>query len=347
MTSLFSRHSLLLQTAFAELKRQALEQEFLLIGTPGSVGPRNRGESGYLYRQFYNAQGRKDAEYIGPVGDLEAEARAEKIRAQIALTRELLRQARVLNQQGYVRTDKRTGAILASLVNYGLFEAGAVLIGSHAFGVLINLLGVASAGFSTEDVDVARNAPLEIALDDSTGFLEILRESTIPLVPIPTLRRGAPSTSYRPPGVDRLRVDLLVPAQGSEIGIREVPELKAHATSLPFLDYLLHDPIVGVVLGRECLPLVRIPKVERFAWHKMLVSSLRGTADEKSSKDVWHAAVLFAILAEDGPESLERAYLELPMSARSKTLDGARRVRAVLQDAEHERGLDVLQEMLT
>jgi len=37
---MFSRHPMLLQTAFSELKRQASEQPFLLVGTPGSVGTR-------------------------------------------------------------------------------------------------------------------------------------------------------------------------------------------------------------------------------------------------------------------------------------------------------------------
>jgi hypothetical protein len=35
--SVFTRHPLLLQTAYSEIKRQALEQPFVLMGTPGSV----------------------------------------------------------------------------------------------------------------------------------------------------------------------------------------------------------------------------------------------------------------------------------------------------------------------
>ena len=38
--SLFTRHPLALQTAFSDLGRRALEQPFLLTGTPGSVSVR-------------------------------------------------------------------------------------------------------------------------------------------------------------------------------------------------------------------------------------------------------------------------------------------------------------------
>ena len=38
------------------------------------------------------------------------------------------------------------------------------------------------------------------------------------------------------------------------------------------LEYLLKQPIEAVVPGREGVVAVRVPRPERFAWHKMLVS---------------------------------------------------------------------------
>src|SRR5574337_232550 len=161
MPTLFSRHPLLLQTAYSELMRQAMEQPFLLVGTPGSVGLRDVKGHPFYYRQYYDAQGKKRAEYLGAAGDDQAEARVAGVRDQIAVTKGLLKEARVLAQQGYVRADQRTGAILAALANHGLFRAGAVLVGSHAFGALLNAVGVMGAAFFTEDVDIARNKPPE------------------------------------------------------------------------------------------------------------------------------------------------------------------------------------------
>jgi hypothetical protein len=331
-----------LQTAFAELKRQALEQPFLLAGSPGSVGTRTVRGRDYLYRQFYDAQGKKAAQYVGPSGDPEAEANARAIREQIEVTRDLVQQARVLARQGYVRADARTGSILAALANAELFEAGVVLVGSQAFGALLNSLGVASAAFQTEDVDIARGKRLELALPEDRGLLEVLRESTVPLTPVPALKRGGSSTSYKPPGADRLRVDLLMPAAGTRIETREVRELRAHATALPFLGYLLSDPVEAIVIARECVAPVKAPRPERFAWHKMLVSELRGSADEKRPKDVLQAAVLVAVLAEDAPDDLRQAADDLPRGAKTRARRGAARVRATLGRAGHERALEAL-----
>jgi hypothetical protein len=52
----------------------------VLVGTPGSVDIRTVRGSSFYYRQFYDALGRKRAEYIGPVGNASAEARARSTR---------------------------------------------------------------------------------------------------------------------------------------------------------------------------------------------------------------------------------------------------------------------------
>jgi len=43
--------------------------------------------------------------------------------------------------------DPKTYATLASLHLHGVFSAGATLNGSHAFGVLINQMGVRAAAY--------------------------------------------------------------------------------------------------------------------------------------------------------------------------------------------------------
>ncbi len=204
MSSVFSRHSLLLQTSFSEVKRQAAEQSFVLVGTPGSVSVREVNGSRFYYRQFYGPEGKKRAEYVGPVGDDAAEERAVVLRDRIAVTNALVKDTRLLAQHGYARVDPRTNAILAALANHGLFRAGATLVGSHAYGALLNELGVRAAAFTTEDVDLARGEPLDIA-GKGADFARILADSTLVLHPVPRLERDGPSTSYKPAGADRLR----------------------------------------------------------------------------------------------------------------------------------------------
>ncbi len=271
--SLFTRHPLVLQTAYSDLKRRAQEQPFLLTGTPGSVGTREVSGRPFYYRQFYDAQGKKAAEYIGPVGARPAEERAEAIRGAIALTQAFVKEVRLLMQTGYVRADPRTGAILGALANHALFRCGAVLVGSHAYGALLNELGVRAAAFSTEDVDIA---------------------------------------------------------------------LKAHAQAKPYLRPLLARPIDAVMLGRGGVVPVRVPRPEAFAWHKVLLSQLRGATSDKRGKDRAQAAVILAVLSEDAPDALEAAFAELPRGTKSKTRSAAKPVIELLRRAGHERAVDVV-----
>jgi hypothetical protein len=264
------------------------------------------------------------------------------VREAIALTQTLVKEGRLLAQTGYVRADPRMGAILGALANHALFRAGAVLVGSHAYGALLNDLGVRAAAFATEDIDIARDKPLELALQGDMDFEKILAASTVPLLPVPGFDRKAPATSYKTAGRDRLRVDLLVPAGGSEVSIRPVPELRAHAQAMPYLRQLLARPIDAVVLGREGVVPVRVPRPEAFAWHKVLLSQLRAATSVKRGKDRAQAAVLLAVLAEDAPDALEAAFGELPRGTKSKTRNAARPLVELLERAGHERAVEVV-----
>lgn len=342
--ALFTRQPLLAQTAYSELKRRAGEQEAVLLGTPGSVDERLVSGSRFFYRQFYDAEGKKTADYLGPVAG-EGAARAEAVRAQIARANELLRDARDLARYGYVRVEPRTSAVLASLANHGLFRAGAMLVGSHAYGALLNELGVRAAAFLTEDVDIARGDPLNVVLAPGQTFQTMLEASRVPLVAVPSLDRKAPPTSFKVKGAGRLRVDLLAAGRGKEPSTRAVPELRAHATALPYFGYLLEESLEGVALGKENVVPVRLPMPERMAWHKMLVSELRGPTREKRAKDVQQAAVLFAVLAEDAPDALQEAFRALPRGAGALVRRAAKQVRITLEASGHARALEVLDEL--
>lgn len=345
MATLFTKQPIVLQTAYAELKRQALEQPALLIGTPGSIVVRTSGGRRFFYRDYYDPNGKKAGDYIGPEQDPAARVRAAELREQIALAKGLIDDAALLVQNGYVRVEPRTNAILAALANNGLFRAGALLVGSHAYGALLNELGARAAATGTEDIDVARGRRLPLA-DESRSFEAMLGDSRVPLHPIPQLDRKVPSTSYKPPGRDRLRVDLLMPTDASAIKVLSAPELQAHATAVPWLRYITGDGMPGLVIGRSAMVPVNLPRPERLAWHKTLVSQLRYDTSEKAPKDLEQAATLVAILAEAAPESVEAAFAAVPRSARVKTKQGARRVLARLEATSHTAGVELLSDLI-
>ena len=105
----------------------------------------------------------------------------------------------------------------------------------------MNELGCrATALPQTDDVDVARPTRLRLAAVPEGALLAILRETGLPFHEVPELSRGAGATSWKARG-SALRFDLLVPAKGVPYRAVAVPELRAHVTALPSLDFLAAD----------------------------------------------------------------------------------------------------------
>jgi hypothetical protein len=338
---LFTRHPAVLQAAFSEMKRVAQQQPLLLTGTPGSLDAREMKGRVFYYRQFYDAEGVKATEYIGPAGRPEVEERAAAVRRAIELAQLLVRDARLLSQLGYVRADKRTAAILAALANHAVFAAGALLVGSNAYGALLNELGVKAAAFATEDVDIARNQRLQAELlrVDGADFEKILAESTVRLAPVPVFGRG-PSTSYAALS-GRLSVDLLVPSGGDDVSVKRVPELKAYAQAIPHLRHLLVAPIDAVVLGHNGVVPVRVPRPEAYAWHKVRLSQTPSRPLDKRRKDAAQAAVLLGVLAEDAPDALKENFKALSATGKVKTRAAAGPIIELLR-SDHARAAEIV-----
>ena len=87
-----------------------------------------------------------------------------------------------------------TVVTVARLFNAGIFRGGALLVGSHAFGALMNELGATVPFPMTEDVDIARAGRIEVAALPKDGFLGLLRETGLPFHEVPQLKRAAPPT---------------------------------------------------------------------------------------------------------------------------------------------------------
>jgi hypothetical protein len=341
---LLSPHPPYLQAAYSDLKRRALEQRSVLVGSAGSIAERTVKARQYAYRQYYDAAGKKTQDYLGPSDDPAAQAEVEHVRALIDTAGALTRDARPLLRAGYVGAERRVGAILGALFNHAFFHSGGVLVGSHAYATMLNDLGVRAGSFATHDVDLARGEKL--AFERPTSFEAMLGDSGLEILPVPSMVRGAPSTAFKPRGGDRLRIDLLAATRGRDIKAVRVPELEAHATALPLFAPLLEAPVDTVMLAREAVIPVRTPRPEALALHKMLVSRLRRIDSDKRQKDVAQAAVLFAALAERDPSSLRDAYRALPRGVRGKTREGAAPVARALEAEGAEQALDLLRDLI-
>jgi hypothetical protein len=347
MARLYSLHPRPLTTLFSEVETYALSQPEVFVGTAGSVLERQNASKFQFYaHQYYDALGNKRERYVaGPAGSADADAAAGRLRSRIDDLKSILPSVRLLGREGFQFVDSRTFATLAALYNNGLFAAGAVLVGSHAYGVLLNRMGLRAASYVTEDVDIARPARLTFGGVSKARLLEMLRDSAIEFVEVPQLDVREPSTSFKQKGRSTFQVDLLAPGRGEEIGKIAVPELSAHALTLPYLGYLLEESELTAVLAREGCCAVRVPLPERFAIHKLIVSSLRSGRNAKVLRDRAQAAVLCAALTELHPDAIESAVRDVPLRAMKHLRLAVAAIRDTL-DGVHPRAVEALETAL-
>lgn len=315
---LFTHHPTPLNVLFSDIEGQAIGQEVVFAGTAGSIVRRSNASGFEFYaRQYYDGDGRQRESYIaGPIGNAEADAKARAVEATVAEVADLVPTLRMLARERFVSVNAKTWATIAVLHNHGVFTAGGMLVGSHAYEVLLNRMGVRAAPYATEDIDIARREALAFAELPASSLLEMLRESGVPFVEVPNMDRKRPATSFKQRGKARFHLDLLVPSPDESFPVVAVPELRAHATGLPYLGYLLAEHQTSILLARQGCCAVRVPLPERFAIHKLIVSQLRTGRQAKSRKDIHQAAVLCAALAEDHPGAIIDARAQVPPNAR-------------------------------
>ncbi len=321
MAKPFTRQDAASRTRYQELKQLARSQRRVLAGTPGTLKQRSRGVTRYWVREYIRVDGSKDDEHIGTVAVVPA-ARIKELQDEIDLAKALASGSSTLRVLGYQRIERKPAAVLAAFFNHGLFGAGLTLVGSHAYGALLNELGVIAPAYRTHDLDVARAAPLAIAHPNLPTLRQILEETGMNFVPVPGLPSHRPSATFKLPGAETLAVDLLVP--GKRTGdLVAVAELGAHAQAVSHLDFLIDEPVDAVVLSPNQIVPIRLPSPERFLVHKLFSSQARGPGRDKAGKDLQQAALLAAAIEEETPGSLIDAYREFPALGKATVRRGA------------------------
>jgi hypothetical protein len=314
MSGMLLRQPPEIQTLYAELSERvrAFEAARSFSSLRGNFATKRIAGSNYWYFKTSEAPSGQREYSIGP--DTPAtRAIIESYRSGRAATEEvdsgIARICAMLRQGGALLTDTASAKVVSGLGNAGVFRQGAVLVGTHAFIALGNVLGVRwQSGLQTQDIDILVSPVLEVAVEkletDLRGTLESLN---LGFLPVPGLDPRKPETSFKVRG-KTLRVDLLTPARGRRDGAPvRIPRLKAAAQPLEFLDYLLESPVATPIINGGAT-LVNVPDPARFALHKLIVSANRSIAfQSKAGKDRRQAAELIAVLMEDRPGDLELA----------------------------------------
>lgn len=295
MPDLYQDLSLAAQTAYAEVLDQAHALELdALAGLTGAFHRRMIKGHEYIYFGYRDPIGGMQRRvYVGP-GDDRVNALVARFN-QVKAPKRLMPNAQAALALGCAGTLPKHYRIVRQLVSYGFFKAGGVLIGTHAFVAMANMLGVRwMGGDRTLDVDFAhagRNVSLALPSDLALSVHDALTSLEMGLLPITELS-GKVGGQYRNPADPELRLDFLTPLTRSSAPVA-IKHLGLALEPLKFMEFSLEGTTQAALLSRAGACLVNIPSPPRYAVHKLVVFGERDTASRaKASKDLEQAAAL-------------------------------------------------------
>jgi hypothetical protein len=316
------------QTAYAELLEQllAIDARRSIGHAPGAFVTKTINARSYYYFQYSMPGGSTRQAYVGPRSDA-----LDAVVERFATERDALREDRerveelaaVLRAGGAAVTDAASARVLSALADAGVFTLGGVLVGTHAFLALGNVLGVKWDGASarTEDVDIGVGRVLELAVPDAGADVpRAIERLEMGFLPVPGFSPTDASTSFKVRGRG-LRVDLVTPGDRTRAA-RPVHVRRFNAAAAPvrYLELALEDTQPAAIVNGGGV-LVTVPHPARFAILKVLVAQDRPTAFQtKADKDVAQAMQLIEALEELRPGDLRVAW----RSARARGKEWAR-----------------------
>jgi hypothetical protein len=301
-------HSSIAHAAYHDLLRSLGDEAVSdLRGTPTRV---ERNGRIYWYDSYRVGSAVKKT-YIGEDSEELRERldRAADLRQGVTERRaQRARLIRLLRSEGLLGVDAGTGSLLAAMAGAGVFRLGGTVVGTIAFRLYEGELGVRySLDQAAQTNDIASFERLSLALGDTVdqNLQQLLAGFSFEPASALDDRRA---WRWRQTRSETL-VEFLTPAFGEQEEPRLLPALGVHAQSLHYLNYLIAGPIKAAVPYRNGV-LVQIPRPERFAIHKLIVSDRRagGPGGLKSVKDRRQARFLIDILARDRPDDLREAY---------------------------------------
>jgi hypothetical protein len=320
--------SLPLQTIYAELlERCSMDEMAGAFAQPGAfVSKQVRGRR---YWYFQKSADRKQF-YVGPESD-ELLRRIEAWRLSKGEARERREIVAALRRAGVPGPDAATGKVLKALAEGGVFRLRALLVGTLAYQTYAPILGLKLPGATlrTGDIDIAQLHEISIALDDAAPPpLELLRQADPTFRAAPSLTRKAASFVSS----TGLRVEFLAPKRRAEDRVW-LKALNTYAQALPYLEFLLREPVRAVVLSGAGV-LAQVPDPIRYACHKLVIARMRRN-EVKGRKDLAQAALLIEHLLGADARHLGGKLSEFAAGGRQRrklVIEGLRQLPAPLAE---------------
>lgn len=305
------------QAAYSQVLESALalEHSRTVADLPGSFVAKPIKGKRYWYYQYTEPSGRLRQQYVGPDSDAVRALIERKSAAPVAGA--LMPLAKAALALGCTGLLPRHFTVIRRLADYGFFHAGGVLVGTHAFVAMGNLLGVTwGSAVRTQDIDFAhagKSVSLLLAPDFDVHVHDAIESLEMGLLPIAGLTTST-GASYLNPREPDFRLDFLTTCHRGGEKPFEHPKLHITLQPLKFMEFSLEDVQQAAVLAPAGAVIVNIPNPARFALHKLLVYGERsGTFAAKANKDLAQAASLLSALKESRAWEVEAAWRDLKL----------------------------------
>jgi hypothetical protein len=299
------------QTMFAELLQRSLDAEFDDMFDERGTFRKKRSKGRMYWHHQRKIAGKVVSTYVGPVTDKSISDRVKRfneIKSDFKGRQEMVR---ALVAAGLPSPDPLSALIVQAMWKAGFFRLRGVLIGTVAFQAYAGPLGIKLPGrpLQTQDADFAQFWGISENVGDSMPpVLDVLRSVDETFKEVPNINDPLVTTAYRNRAA--YKVDILTPNRGSDEHQNKPARMKAlggvGAQPLRHLDYLLYQTERSVLLHGGGIP-VTIPRAERFAVHKLIVSAERQD-QVKSGKDILQASILVQALQKRRPLELADAW---------------------------------------
>jgi hypothetical protein len=308
ITSMFSDQTTSAQAAYSAVMAAARHSMINRSSAdlPGGFSLKTVKGRPYWYYQRKGPEGKLGQLYVGP-DDKATRALVESSKSgTVAAARQQIRQlANAASALGCYTVVPKHFRVLQRLAEHGVFAAGAIVVGTHAFLAYQNVLGVHwEAAGATVDLDFAHpanNVSLALAPDahvDAHSAIESLKMGFAPV------NEG---TRYIKPDEPEFDLDWLTSRTRTGDAPVECPALNVRLQPLRFMELSLEAPIPAAMIGNTGAIIVNLPDPVTYAVHKLLVSSERtGDHASKAKKDVAQAATLIGYFVERDQEDIRQ-----------------------------------------
>ena len=309
----YSELSLSAQTSYAELFEQTryFELSNALAGLTGSFQKLSRKKQDYWYFAYRDLDQKVRMAYVGP-DEPRVQALVQRFESLRATNNKLAPPSKVALTYGCASTPPKHFKMIKRLSEYGFFRAGGILIGSHAFLAMGNMLGVQwNDGAATLDVDFAHagnNVSLALPSNISIDVQDALTSLEMGLLPI-TQFNGKLGGQYSNPQDQELRLDFLTSNNRTGLPVH-IANLNVALQPLKFMEYSLQNTTQTCVISNSGACIVNIPAPERYAVHKLIVFGERPISERtKSTKDLLQAASIISYFVQsDQSDSFNSAW---------------------------------------